>query len=94
MGKPAAWLAWPSRQGVARESKIVSAVPCAAIMGPGRLWDTRRFRFPSVARQVRWRWRVCVRAKRSRLPWRRLIHEKLEVKEFTDDTPFTAMGLD
>jgi hypothetical protein len=25
---------------------------------------------------------------------RRLIHEKLEVKEFTDDTPFTAMGLD
>jgi hypothetical protein len=25
---------------------------------------------------------------------RRLIHEKLEVKEFTDDTPFVAMGLD
>lgn len=25
---------------------------------------------------------------------RRLIREKLEVKEFTDDTPFTAMGLD
>jgi hypothetical protein len=25
---------------------------------------------------------------------RRLIHEKLEVKEFTDDTPFEAMGLD
>ena len=25
---------------------------------------------------------------------RRLIHEKLEVKEFTDDTPFIAMGLD
>jgi len=25
---------------------------------------------------------------------RRLIHEKLEVKEFTDDTPFAAMGLD
>jgi hypothetical protein len=25
---------------------------------------------------------------------RRLIHEKLEVKEFTDQTPFAAMGLD
>jgi hypothetical protein len=25
---------------------------------------------------------------------RRLIHEKLEVKEFTDDTLFIAMGLD
>jgi hypothetical protein len=25
---------------------------------------------------------------------RRLIHDKLEVKEFTDDTPFAAMGLD
>jgi hypothetical protein len=25
---------------------------------------------------------------------RRLIHEKLEVKEFSDDTPFVSMGLD
>jgi hypothetical protein len=57
------------RQGVARDRRAVSAVPCAASMEPRQSWDTRRLQISERGtpgpQEVA---RPCARAKRSRPP--------------------------